>query len=226
MEPASVLWNRPQRVMLSGACWGVGWVRTSQAPLRACGGAAPPGGRRQSRRQLKSDRDKPLPPLLARVGGNIEVGPACTPTFPLLFPGIYLIFQSKELTPAATLGCGGGTGGLGLHWVTCQVEVGGQGQTLGLGCAPLGPAPGGGPPVSPCFPPAPPSPPLPVSFPSTLNSLLPHPAAHLAQVLGFNARQRKAFLNAIMRWGMPPQDAFNSHWLVRDLRGKSEKEFR
>nr|XP_033778251.1 chromodomain-helicase-DNA-binding protein 5 isoform X9 [Geotrypetes seraphini] len=75
------------------------------------------GGRRQSKRQLKSDRDKPLPPLLARVGGNIEV-------------------------------------------------------------------------------------------------------------LGFNARQRKAFLNAIMRWGMPPQDAFNSHWLVRDLRGKSEKEFR
>ncbi|KAM4647069.1 chromodomain-helicase-DNA-binding protein 5 isoform 7-T8 [Amazona ochrocephala] len=46
------------------------------------------------------------------------------------------------------------------------------------------------------------------------------------KVLGFNARQRKAFLNAIMRWGMPPQDAFNSHWLVRDLRGKSEKEFR
>ncbi|MGH0118302.1 UNVERIFIED_CONTAM: hypothetical protein FKN15_049323 [Acipenser sinensis] len=77
----------------------------------------PEGGRRQSRRQLKSDRDKPLPPLLARVGGNIEV-------------------------------------------------------------------------------------------------------------LGFNARQRKAFLNAIMRWGMPPQDAFNSHWLVRDLRGKSEKDFR
>nr|XP_029531966.1 chromodomain-helicase-DNA-binding protein 5-like isoform X3 [Oncorhynchus nerka] len=77
----------------------------------------PEGGRRHSRRQLKSDRDKPLPPLLARVGGNIEV-------------------------------------------------------------------------------------------------------------LGFNARQRKAFLNAIMRWGMPPQDAFNSHWLVRDLRGKSEKEFR
>uniref|UniRef100_A0A671NWG3 Chromodomain-helicase-DNA-binding protein 5-like n=1 Tax=Sinocyclocheilus anshuiensis TaxID=1608454 RepID=A0A671NWG3_9TELE len=77
----------------------------------------PEGGRRQSRRQLKSERDKPLPPLLARVSGNIEV-------------------------------------------------------------------------------------------------------------LGFNARQRKAFLNAIMRWGMPPQDAFNSHWLVRDLRGKSEKEFR
>ncbi|CAH0765490.1 unnamed protein product [Bemisia tabaci] len=46
------------------------------------------------------------------------------------------------------------------------------------------------------------------------------------EVLGFNARQRKAFLNAIMRFGMPPQDAFNSQWLVRDLRGKSEKNFK
>merc|ERR1712088_932811 len=41
-----------------------------------------------------------------------------------------------------------------------------------------------------------------------------------------NARQRKSFFNAIMRYGMPPQDAFNSQWLVRDLRGKSEKCFR
>lgn len=49
---------------------------------------------------------------------------------------------------------------------------------------------------------------------------------HCEQVLGFNARQRKAFLNAIMRYGMPPQDAFNSQWLVRDLRGKSEKNFK
>uniref|UniRef100_A0A8B9E783 DNA helicase n=4 Tax=Neognathae TaxID=8825 RepID=A0A8B9E783_ANSCY len=75
------------------------------------------GGRRQSKRQLRNEKDKPLPPLLARVGGNIEV-------------------------------------------------------------------------------------------------------------LGFNTRQRKAFLNAVMRWGMPPQDAFTSQWLVRDLRGKSEKEFK
>ncbi|XP_053318668.1 chromodomain-helicase-DNA-binding protein 3 isoform X2 [Spea bombifrons] len=74
-------------------------------------------GRRQSRRQLRNEKDKPLPPLLARVGGNIEV-------------------------------------------------------------------------------------------------------------LGFNTRQRKAFLNAVMRWGMPPQDAFTTHWLVRDLRGKMEKEFK
>merc|ERR1712083_1145130 len=46
------------------------------------------------------------------------------------------------------------------------------------------------------------------------------------EVLGFNSRQRKSFFNAIMRYGMPPQDAFNSQWLVRDLRGKSEKCFR
>ena len=46
------------------------------------------------------------------------------------------------------------------------------------------------------------------------------------EVLGFNARQRKSFYNAIMRYGMPPLDAFNSQWLVRDLRGKSEKCFR
>ncbi|XP_067117973.1 chromodomain-helicase-DNA-binding protein 3 isoform X4 [Osmerus mordax] len=76
-----------------------------------------PEGRRQSRRQMRNERDKPLPPLLARVGGNLEV-------------------------------------------------------------------------------------------------------------LGFNTRQRKAFLNAVMRWGMPAQDAFSCQWLVRDLRGKSEKEFK
>merc|ERR1740128_1277308 len=46
------------------------------------------------------------------------------------------------------------------------------------------------------------------------------------EVLGFNARQRKAFLNAVMRYGMPPQDAFNTQWLVRDLRGKSERNFK
>ena len=46
------------------------------------------------------------------------------------------------------------------------------------------------------------------------------------EVLGFNARQRRSFLNAIMRFGMPPQDTHNSQWLVRDLKGKSDKEFR
>ena len=40
------------------------------------------------------------------------------------------------------------------------------------------------------------------------------------EVLGFNPRQRKSFLNAIMRFGMPPQDVFNTQWLVRDLKVK------
>lgn len=31
------------------------------------------GGRRHSRRQMRNEKDKPLPPLLARVGGSIEV---------------------------------------------------------------------------------------------------------------------------------------------------------
>lgn len=46
------------------------------------------------------------------------------------------------------------------------------------------------------------------------------------EVLGFNARQRKSFLNAIMRHGMPPQDCFSGQWLVRDLRAKSERQFK
>uniref|UniRef100_A0A4X1V6I5 Cytochrome b5 domain containing 1 n=1 Tax=Sus scrofa TaxID=9823 RepID=A0A4X1V6I5_PIG len=69
-----------------------------------------PEGRRQSKRQLRNEKDKPLPPLLARVGGNIEV--------------------------------------------------------------------------------------------------------------------RAALPQRVMRWGMPPQDAFTTQWLVRDLRGKTEKEFK
>ena len=32
------------------------------------------------------------------------------------------------------------------------------------------------------------------------------------QVLGFNARQRRAFLDAIMRFGMPPDDTYKSQW--------------
>lgn len=44
------------------------------------------------------------------------------------------------------------------------------------------------------------------------------------EVLGYNARQRRAYLNSIMRFGMPPPDVFNSQWLSRDLKGKSERE--
>ena len=32
------------------------------------------------------------------------------------------------------------------------------------------------------------------------------------EVLGFNARQRRAFLNAIMRFGLPPPDTAQSQW--------------
>uniref|UniRef100_A0A0N4ZGI1 DNA helicase n=1 Tax=Parastrongyloides trichosuri TaxID=131310 RepID=A0A0N4ZGI1_PARTI len=46
------------------------------------------------------------------------------------------------------------------------------------------------------------------------------------EVLGFNPRQRKAFYNAIMRWGMPPSDAYQSQWLTRDLKSKSERVFK
>ncbi|KAK6104410.1 CHD C-terminal 2 domain family protein [Brugia pahangi] len=46
------------------------------------------------------------------------------------------------------------------------------------------------------------------------------------EVLGFNPRQRRAFYNAVMRWGMPPQDTYQSQWLVRDLKGKSERAFK
>lgn len=142
------------------------------------------------------------------------MGPSCTPTFPIPLPLMYLLpSQDQELTPAFAPGVwstGGRQEGWGLPGAARQVEVG-LGQTWGV-------LPQRGAPAcllrAPSLPPAP-----------SLSSL-PQPAPRPTQVLGFNARQRKAFLNAIMRWGMPPQDAFNSHWLVRDLRGKSEKEFR
>lgn len=46
------------------------------------------------------------------------------------------------------------------------------------------------------------------------------------EVLGFNPRQRRAFYLAVMRFGMPPPDAYNSQWLTRDLRVKSERAFK
>lgn len=46
------------------------------------------------------------------------------------------------------------------------------------------------------------------------------------QVLGFNPRQRKAFLNSVMRFGMPPQDAYHSNWKMRDLRPIPENAFK
>lgn len=96
---------------------------------------------RRSRRRLerRDEKDRPLPPLLARVNGNIEVG-----------------FIARRNQRQATS--------------------------------------------------------LRVYF--TLICMLLCSFFFFLQVLGFNARQRKAFLNAIMRYGMPPQDAFNSQWSV------------
>lgn len=65
------------------------------------------GGRRQSRRQLKSDRDKPLPPLLARVGGNIEVsissGQRMSPARLVCFVLLSSISPSSGLVAAVRL---------------------------------------------------------------------------------------------------------------------------
>ena len=48
----------------------------------------------------------------------------------------------------------------------------------------------------------------------------------LYKVLGFTARQRKTFATFVMRYGMPPDENFQTRWLTRDLRYKSEKEFK
>lgn len=46
------------------------------------------------------------------------------------------------------------------------------------------------------------------------------------EVYGFSSRARKAFLNMIMRWGLPPQEMnYDNRWYVRELRSKNDKEF-
>lgn len=112
--------------------------------------------RRPNRKGLRNDRDKPLPPLLARVGGNIEVRPR---RLNKMISGHFICGNNSSDFLLKT----------NQHFYKTHFTC---------------------------------------------------------QVLGFNARQRKAFLNAVMRYGMPPQDAFTNQWLVRDLRGKSEKEFK
>ncbi|VDO11755.1 unnamed protein product [Rodentolepis nana] len=51
------------------------------------------------------------------------------------------------------------------------------------------------------------------------------------EVLGFNFRQRKAFVNSVLRFGLPPppgasKNCLEAAWHSRDLRGKPEKVFR
>lgn len=68
--------------------------------------------RRPSRKGLRNDKDKPLPPLLARVGGNIEV--SCTregicipaaPVFLLPYPSVYsfILGAGFQRSPAESL---------------------------------------------------------------------------------------------------------------------------
>lgn len=46
------------------------------------------------------------------------------------------------------------------------------------------------------------------------------------EVYGFSIRHRRAFLNMIMRWGLPPTDMqYDTRWYVRELRSKNDKEF-
>lgn len=44
--------------------------------------------------------------------------------------------------------------------------------------------------------------------------------------MGFNSRQRRAFYNAILRWGLLPEDDFSFRWLVRELRSKPEDDLK
>lgn len=51
------------------------------------------------------------------------------------------------------------------------------------------------------------------------------------EVLGFNIRQRRAFVNSVMRYGLPPLSCGNGSnpaaaWHSRDLKGKPERVFR
>merc|ERR1712226_1328143 len=47
------------------------------------------------------------------------------------------------------------------------------------------------------------------------------------EVYGFNPRQRRAFLTAVMRYGLPPKNfkAAKEKWCIHNLRGKTEKAF-
>merc|ERR1711892_226544 len=46
------------------------------------------------------------------------------------------------------------------------------------------------------------------------------------EVFGFHSRQRRAYINLCMRYGLPPRDHFQERWIVRELSRKSDKEFR
>ena len=47
-----------------------------------------------------------------------------------------------------------------------------------------------------------------------------------SQVLGFNPRHRKGFLNSVMRFGMPPANAYHVRWKPRELKSIPENAFK
>lgn len=46
------------------------------------------------------------------------------------------------------------------------------------------------------------------------------------EVFGFQSRQRRAYINLCMRYGLPPKDGFQERWILRELSRKSDKEFK
>jgi len=40
------------------------------------------------------------------------------------------------------------------------------------------------------------------------------------EVFGFHSRQRRAYVNLCMRYGLPPKDGFQERWIVRELSRK------
>ena len=46
------------------------------------------------------------------------------------------------------------------------------------------------------------------------------------EVFGFHSRQRRAYINLCMRYGLPPREHFQERWITRELSRKSDKEFR
>jgi len=46
------------------------------------------------------------------------------------------------------------------------------------------------------------------------------------KILGFDNKERKAFLDCVMRHGMPVPELYQSQWLVGDLKDKSEAELK
>jgi len=59
-----------------------------------------------------------------------------------------------------------------------------------------------------------------------LPPLLSRVGGHI-EVYGFNPRQRRSYLTAVMRYGLPPKDfkVAKAKWCIHNLRGKSEKAF-